>query len=486
MDVKIEKLIYGGEGLAHHDGATVFVPFVLPGEQVAIAPVEQKKKFVRARMDRVIAPSPERVAAPCPHFGVCGGCDYQHIPYEAQLKYKTDILRETLRRLGRIEWAGEISAHASPPWGYRNRAQWKVRPLRKGNAAADSSFLGGRSFSSDITPGISDGASAPEEISSSSTTEAEAGALETNESGSNRVPPNATDGPGGPRLAIGYYRANSTTLCAVETCEIISPLLLKAFLALRAAIAVDAFPRTLREIEAFTDASDSKLLLTATFAGFPPRAAELAAAFRETVPEIESLLFFDPTRERMELFGPGFIEYEACGAKYRVGHFSFFQVNRFLVDDLVRVAVDSGGTGRLALDLFAGVGLFAVALAKRFERVVAVESNPAAARDMEGNIHGGAIEVRAAEVESFLERYKEKPQLVLLDPPRAGLEPGAIKRLARIAPERITYVSCEPPTLARDLAGLREGGYDISEVHLFDLFPQTFHMEAVVRLQRRQ
>src|SRR5271170_6693252 len=89
MDVKIEKLIYGGEGLAHHDGATVFVPFVLPGEQVAVAPVEQKKKFVRARMDKVITPSSERVAAPCPHFGTCGGCDYQHIPYKAQVKYKT-------------------------------------------------------------------------------------------------------------------------------------------------------------------------------------------------------------------------------------------------------------------------------------------------------------------------------------------------------------------------------------------------------------
>jgi 23S rRNA (uracil1939-C5)-methyltransferase len=427
MEITIEKLIYGGEGLAHHDGSTVFVPFVLPAERVSAAPVEQKRKFIRARVERLLDPSPERAAARCPHFGVCGGCDYQHIPYEAQLKYKTEILRETLRRLGRIEWPGEIAAHASPPWGYRNRAQWKVRPLGE-------------------------------------------------------------DGAGG--MGIGYFRANSTALCAVEDCSILSPLLLKSLLALRGA-ADGVLPRELREIEAFAGANDSRLLVTATFAGFPPRAQELAGKLRVTLPEIESLLFHDPARERMELDGPGFIECEAAGSSYRVGHFSFFQVNRFLAGDLARVVVEELPEGRLALDLFAGVGLFSVPLAKRFARVVAVESNPAAARDLEANASGHTarsgrtIEVRAADVEEFLAKFKEKPELVLLDPPRAGLTPGTIKHLARIAPARITYVSCDPPTLARDLVEFIKFGYEISAVHLFDLFPQTFHMEAVVGLRRR-
>src|ERR1700722_10950165 len=137
MDVKIEKLIYGGEGLAHHDGATVFVPFVLPGERIAAAPVEQKKKFVRARIEQILAPAPGRILPRCPHFGTCGGCDYQHITPEAQLRYKVDILRETLRRIGHIEWPGDITAHASPPWGYRNRAQWKVRPVKNGELPQD-------------------------------------------------------------------------------------------------------------------------------------------------------------------------------------------------------------------------------------------------------------------------------------------------------------------------------------------------------------
>ena len=291
---------------------------------------------------------------------------------------------------------------------------------------------------------------------------------------------------GSDKLGIGYFRANSTALCAVEDCSIISPLLLKTLLALREALAAGALPRGLREIEAFVDASDSKLLLTATFAGFPSRAAEHAETFRRVVPEIASLLFHDPSHDRMELFGPGFLDYEAGGIAYRVGHFSFFQVNRFLVDELVREVVEREEGGRLALDLFAGVGLFSVPLAARFERVISVESNPAATRDLETNVRGrGTIEVRTAEVERFVERTKERPELVVLDPPRAGVTPEAIQRIVKIGPARITYVSCDPPTLARDLALFVKGGYDCSEIHLFDLFPQTFHMESVVRLRRR-
>jgi 23S rRNA (uracil1939-C5)-methyltransferase len=434
MDVKIEKLIYGGDGLAHFGGSTVFVPFVMPDERVRVDPIEQKKKFVRARVSELVEPSPNRTTPRCPHFGVCGGCNYQHIRYESQLSFKTEILRETLRRIGRIDWQGEIAAHASPPWGYRNRAQWKVRPL----------------------PGAS----------------ASAGKSET------------------AKLSIGYFRANSTALCAIEDCAILSPPLLKAFHALREALASGTFPRQLREIEVFATPGEdhiSKLLLTATFAGFPSRLAEHAERIRATVPGLESLLLYDPSHERMELLGPGFVEYRVGNAAFRVGHFSFFQVNDSLVQPLVDESVGREDRGRLAFDLYSGVGLFTVPLAERFDRVVAVESNPAAARDLEANIRGkGAIEVRAADAEQFLSKYRQSPELVVLDPPRAGLTPSAVECLGHLAPSRINYVSCEPPTLARDLAVLQKFSYDISAIHLFDLFPQTFHMEAVVRLNLRK
>src|SRR4029077_15350870 len=170
MEVRIEKLVYGGDGLAHHEGNTVFVPLVLPGELVSIVPVSRKKKFGRGRLERVIEPSPERVPAPCPHFGVCGGCQYQHIPYEAQVRYKTEILRETLGRIGRIQWAGAIETQASPPFGYRNRAQWKLRADQKGAAGS---------------------------------------------------------------AGIGYFEMGSTKLCDVTECSILSPRLADAFSRLR-------------------------------------------------------------------------------------------------------------------------------------------------------------------------------------------------------------------------------------------------------------
>jgi len=422
VDLTIEKLVYGGDGLAHHDNSTVFVPFVLPAERVSVAVVEQHKKFVRARVERLIEAAPERATARCPHYGVCGGCHYQHIPYPAQLQFKTEILRETLGRLGRIDWSGDIAIHPSPPWGYRNRAQWKIRALN------DLSSRG---------------------------------------------------------LGIGYFRANSTILCPVEECAILSPLLVKTLVALRSALSEKAIPSELREIEVFAGGNDTQLLLTAKFAGFPRRRQQLADTFRRVVPEIQSLLFHDASSGRMELDGPGYVKSEVAGFDYRVGHLSFFQVNRFLVSELARQVLEGAGGGQLALDLFAGVGLFSLPLALRFKRVVAVESNPEAARDLESNASGQrGIEIRNVDVERFLEKCRETPDLVVLDPPRVGVPRQVISHLARIAPGAITYVSCEPPTLARDLVELRRVGYEISQIHLFDLFPETFHIESVVCLGR--
>jgi 23S rRNA (uracil1939-C5)-methyltransferase len=167
---------------------------------------------------------------------------------------------------------------------------------------------------------------------------------------------------------------------------------------------------------------------------------------------------------------------------------SFFQVNRFLIEEMAAtVANESGGGGRLALDLYSGVGLFTLPLAKSYERVISVEANPASVRDLEENIRANQsrAEPQNASAEDFLCKWKESPDLAVLDPPRAGVEPGALARLAELAPARIIYVSCEPSTLARDLAALVREGYALEEVHLFDLFPETFHIESLVRLARR-
>ena len=428
MEVKIEKLVYGGDGLAHHEGQTVFVPLVLPGELVSIAPAERKKKFVRGRLERVVEAAPERVPAPCPYFGRCGGCHYQHIPYDAQIRYKTEILRETLGRIGRVRWDGPIATHASPPFGYRNRTQWKIRTAQDGSAA-----------------------------------------------------------PSG----IGYFEAGSTRLCAADECAILSPRLGETLAKLRTLVAGKTLS-AIDEIEAFADAADEKILLNLSSERLSESPESIASALRAALPWVESILVQDRRADKFDLFGPGYLPYAAGGTDFRVGHLSFFQVNRFLIDALVE-AVIGDSKGRMALDLFAGVGLFTVALTKRFDRVIGVESNLAAAKDLEVNLQssGGVSPThRHATAEAFLSHWQERPDLVVLDPPRAGVEPETLTRLKKLAPWRINYLSCDPATLARDLAALvggqdEPGPYEIRDINLFDIFPQTYHMEALVRLKRR-
>ena len=416
MEVKIEKLVYGGDGLGHHDGRTVFVPYVLPEEVVRVREVERKKKFVRGRVQHIITPSPGRASPPCPHFTQCGGCHYQHIPYDAQLTFKAAILRETLARIGRISWDGPIHPHPSPPLRYRNRAQWKIRPA-------------------------------------------------------------------GARHAIGYFQAASSSLCPVEQCPVLSPRLEGVLSALRALLAEGALPGSLREVEAFVDAADEQVLLNAALESFAFSPATLAAQLRAAIPGVQTLLLHDTARDRFELFGPGHLSVRVADTIYRVGHLSFFQANRFLLDELAQ-AVLAGVEGRLALDLFAGVGFFTIPLSRRFQRVIAVESNPAAARDLEANIAAAAVSAQTASspVEKLLNDWQETPDLIVLDPPRAGVPAEALQRIVALAPPRVHYLSCDPATLARDLPALLAGGFLIEEIHLFDMFPQTFHIETLVKL----
>ena len=426
IDVRIEKLVYGGEGLAHHEGHTVFAPFVLPDESVSIEPVETRKKFIRGRVAQIKTPSADRAVAPCPYFGVCGGCNYQHIPYELQLHYKAEILRETLARLGRLRWEGPIVPHASPPFAYRNRVQWKI--------------------------GLD-----------------ETGARE-----------------------IGYFQAGSQKLCPIRQCPIASPRLNETLGAIVDLLKSGKLPAELREIEVFADHDDDRLLLNLDLDGANGAAADLAATFRAALPSVETTLVHDRRTDHFELVGPGYIKYRVGDHTYRIGHLSFFQVNRFVLDELVRTVIGEA-RGKLALDLFAGVGLFSLPLANRFERLVAVEANEAAARDLESNLQASGAaspNLRQTTVEAFLEQWHERPDLVVLDPPRTGVAARALARLSKIAPQEIIYLSCDPATLARDLAILagdaqNPRGYQISELHLVDIFPQTYHIEALVRLSRR-
>jgi 23S rRNA (uracil1939-C5)-methyltransferase len=254
------------------------------------------------------------------------------------------------------------------------------------------------------------------------------------------------------------------------------------------------------EISLFCDAAETALLVSVTIAGAGKRGFEdFAQALAGKIPELTGVeLLAEGAKgqapHRMAQWGASSLLYRAAGVDYRVDQGAFFQVNRWLVDALVkRVTADAHGT--LAWDLFAGVGLFARQLGRSFTRVIAVESAAASIAALAHNLRGtSASAVKAATLE-FLRRGGSGnrrdlivPDLIVVDPPRTGLGPETTALLAEIAAPEIVYVSCDPTTLGRDLRALvdsRNGpGYVIDQITLADLFPQTFHLETVVRLRR--
>jgi 23S rRNA (uracil1939-C5)-methyltransferase len=395
-ELTIEKLVYGGQGLARANGRVVLVPFVLPGETVRVRVEAERRSILEARLDTVITPSAARTEPPCPFFFRCGGCQYQHATYEAQLEAKREILREVLRRVGKIEAPEEIPVIAAEPWGYRNRTQFH---LANGE--------------------------------------------------------------------IGYFGPGSHRLVPVDRCPISSPMINESLTALRDMLGERRFPRFVNSIEVFTN--ETAVQLNVLDSGQPV-----------------SKRFFEWCAERIPGYIDDAIEYAVGQVSYRVRHRSFFQVNRFLVEALVRAALE-GAEGETALDLYSGVGLFSIPLAAKFPNVTAVESSGSAARDLEFNAERVAaqVAVRHMPVEAFLESLEARPDFVLADPPRSGLGKLAVRQLLRLKPPRLTIVACDPATLARDLSALLAGGYGLDGLTLIDLFPQTFHIEAVARLSFR-
>jgi 23S rRNA (uracil1939-C5)-methyltransferase len=439
MDLTIEKLVYGGEGLARvgADGGrrkAVFAPLVLPGERVEAQITEERPGFARAQVTRVIEPSTDRTAAACPYFGECGGCHYQHATYDAQLRIKEQILRETVSRIAKIDLP-EIVVHPSPPLHYRNRTRMKVVP---------GSLAG---------------------------------------------------------FAIGYRKLSSRILLPVHECPIGSPLINRALQALWSIAKDTKLPKGLEEIEFFADAADENILLELLVLPGSERSELLYLAERlgRELAQITGISSSPHTKTKDEmvaapeldgplgqgaskLVGESHIDYAVGNFSYRVNAGSFFQTNRFMAETLLELATRDAA-GKLALDLYAGVGLFTVPLANKFDRVVAVESGSSSFADLGANVPQN-VKSSALTTEAFLVRSNARPDFVVVDPPRSGLGPKVVAGLNGLAPDTITYVSCDPSTMARDLPGLIAGGYRITQAHFVDMFPQTFHIETVLRMER--
>jgi 23S rRNA (uracil1939-C5)-methyltransferase len=412
----------------------VFVPLALPGEQARVRIVDDKRGYATAEVEELVMTSAQRVTPPCPHFGACGGCQYQHATYAAQLAYKREILRETLER-GGVYPPEDIAVLAGEPWAYRNRIRL---------------------------------------------------AFDVHED-------------------AGYRGRRSHAVVPIAECPIAAPLLVRT--ALAASRILRESPARLRvsEISLFCDAAETALLVSVTVAEIGKHGAgkrgceEFSQALFGRIPELKGVEFLaggtkGQAPHSTAQWGANSLLYQTAGVDYRVDQGAFFQVNRWLLDALVK-RVTADARGALAWDLFAGVGLFARQLARSFTRVIAVESASASIAALAHNLRGTSASAVKASTLDFLRRERSGkrpglivPDLIVVDPPRTGLGSEATALLAEIAAPEIVYVSCDPATLARDLQVLvdsRSGpGYVIDQITLADLFPQTFHLETVVRLRR--
>lgn len=382
MEIRIERILPGGVGLAHAEGKTVLVSLAAPGDHLRVQVEREQGNVLFASVVEVLTPSPVRVEPPCPYFGRCGGCDFQQLTYEAQLAAKAGIISDCLQRIARLDQMPEITVHPSPNnWRYRVRATWQIDQEKR---------------------------------------------------------------------EIGYYERGSRRVCDVADCAVLMPELQETLERLR----------------------------TTEWEEFPPDLHHLDAV----------------TGENGVSLSPPFGEFETTELIMRVGNEvyqynaeSFFQINPALLPELIDFALSDVG-GETALDLYCGVGLFTLPLARRFEKVVGVEANAVATRFARRNLDQAGLtnaRVLTATVAGWIRSHSNgEVDFVLLDPPRAGAESVVIKGIIELQPKRISYVSCDPATLARDLKKLIAGGYMIDSIAGFDLFPQTHHVETVVLLRR--
>ncbi len=389
LELVTERPAPAGDVVAHaDDGRVVFIRHALPGERVRVTISEQNSRFLRGEVLEVLEPAPDRVAAPCPHArpGGCGGCDLQHVAPEAQRRWKADVVRDQLRRLGGIEGplvdalvveaVPDVAGAPGPGLGWRTRVQWAV------------------------------------------------------------------SGAGRP----GLHRHRSHEVEPLEACPLAHALVDSAGV-------LGTRQRDRRRVEVVSSPSSGQVLV-----GPCPSTS---------------------------------LTYSADDHEFRVSGGGFWQVHPAAADTLVAAVLEAlaPAEGEQAFDLYAGAGLFAVALARRGVSVLAVESSQLAARDARYNLDGlpadvihGEVAVVLAGGNDVIDGLPDHADLVVLDPPRSGAGRDVMRAIAERHPRAVAYVSCDAATLARDLAAAREAGVALKGLRAFDLFPMTAHLELVAVL----
>ena len=427
--IRVERIIPGGRGLAFYQGRAVFVPHTTPGDIVLAREIRDRGSYLQVLSFEILEPSHDRVRPPCTFFGNCGGCDFQYMTYSRQLDSKQEILLDALKRIGKINLPPDkVAVHPSPPLNYRNRIQLKVTP---------------------------------------------------------KSPP----------LKWGFYAAESHRVCEIDDCLLVTKSLWEAAQWMRELL--DRIPMKggeLEEVE-ILEGDEQHYLGTLVLKENQHSFDQLVERLKQELGKSPlgpawSINLISPSGESECLWGNGHVWKTVGQFQYRVSHGAFFQVNETMLSKLQECALD-GCSGRRALDLFCGVGFFTLPLSKHFEFVEAVEINAGATLDLRTNLDKNHVincEVHNLNLTEFLRRVQANPfaelDLLLIDPPRTGLPPRSVHGIAELKAKKLVYVSCDPSTLARDLALLVQAKYEICCLDLLDLFPQTHHLEGIVRLER--
>jgi len=379
------------------------VPFVLPGERARVRLTQEKRSHARGMVVKLLDASAQRIAPRCIHFGVCGGCHYQHIAYADQPMLKTALVREQLQRIGGIVDAPVNDTIPDPRgWDYRNTVQFHLTPSGE----------------------------------------------------------------------VGYLEAESNRPFAIRECHLLEQGLddLWPLLNLEATSGLERVGLRLG------DEDDTVVLLESSDAHAPQMELDLPV----------SVVHLGPTGS-IVMVGDDFTRISVHGRAFQVSASAFFQVNTLLAGQMVEYLLNSLDLqpAMTVLDVYCGVGLFSAFLAPKVARLIGVELSPEACADFTLNLDEfDNVELYEGAAEVVLPALNLHPDVVIVDPPRAGLERAALDALLALAPGQLAYVSCDAATLARDVKRLAAGGYRLVSVQPFDLFPQTYSVETISILRR--
>lgn len=437
IELEITGFSSEGSGVGHFDGQAVFVAGAAAGDTVSCVIIKAKKNYAIGKIQHILKASKDRIIPDCSVFPRCGGCQYRHISYEAELSIKTQKVRDAFSRIGHLEIVPDEGVGASSPDRYRNKAQY---PVEMANG----------------------------------------------------------------RLLTGFYAPFSHRVIDCKNC-LLQPKEYADILKITAKwcekFKIPAYDEKtgkglLRHIYIRKGFSTGEIMVCLVINGDRIfKKDELIQALIKSNSNIKTVLLNHNTentnvimgKKETVLYGKGYIEDVLCGKRFRISPLSFYQVNHSQAEKLYEKAAEFALTPdtRVLIDMYCGAGTIGLTMAHKVDKLIGVEIIPEAVEDAKINAKLNNTEnarficADASEAAKILKEEGIKPDTVVLDPPRKGCDSGLLDTVAKMEPERIVYVSCDPATLARDLSVLEEKGYKTIKAVPFDLFPRTVHIETV-------